>query len=178
MDQILLKTTGDMVYGRNQISQKPQLFLGYRVSLDPAYTLRNFFQLLENYPVLADMNPFCSSFLEQYRACPKSGCRCDGIDWIEFSRTVEMIGFPGRPSMTIYVSLQGMQRNKPYDIKPFGLDNLLDLPLKLGKLRHVVFGDRLDTFEFETVFNLFEIIDGIAWELSFHNMPKECRIRL
>ncbi|MFZ5572232.1 MAG: hypothetical protein ACOZF0_17680 [Thermodesulfobacteriota bacterium] len=178
MNQILLKTTGEMLYGQNLITRKPQLFLGYPVFLDKDYTFRHFFQLLETYPILADLNPFFSSYLEMVRACPASGCHCDFIDWIELNRTVEMIGFPGQPRMTIYSSLVGIQKNRPLEIKPYGLNNLLDLPLKLGKLKHVVFGDTVDEFEFETVFNLFDIIDGIAWELSFHNMPKECRISL
>mgnify|MGYP001070394922 CR=1 FL=1 len=58
-----------------------------------------------------------------------------------------------------------------------GLPCLLDMPLRLGKLRHVIFGDRVDLFEFDTVFNLFELIDGIAWELSFQNLPQTCDIR-
>jgi hypothetical protein len=35
----------------------------------------------------------------------------------------------------------------------------------------------MDVFEFETVFTLFEFIDGIAWELSFHGTPDACDLR-
>ena len=45
---------------------------------------------------------------------------------------------------------------------PTGLENLLDMPLKLGRLRHIVFGDKVDTLEFETVYSLFEFIDGVV----------------
>jgi hypothetical protein len=51
------------------------------------------------------------------------------------------------------------------------------MPLRLGKLKHVVFGDKIDVFEFETVFSLFEFIDGVAWELSFHGAPEACELR-
>ena len=51
------------------------------------------------------------------------------------------------------------------------------MPVKLGKLKHMVLGDQVDIFEFETVFSLFEFIDGIAWELSFHGIPESCEIR-
>ena len=57
------------------------------------------------------------------------------------------------------------------------LDSLLDLPLKLGKLKHIVFGDRVDIFEFDTVYTLFEFIDGIAWQLGFHAAPEQCELR-
>ena len=50
------------------------------------------------------------------------------------------------------------------------------MPLRLGLLKHVVFGDRVDVFSFETVYTLFEFIDSIAWELSFHGTPRECKI--
>ena len=50
------------------------------------------------------------------------------------------------------------------------------MPLRLGKLRHVIFGDLVDSFEFDTFFNLFELIDGIAWDLSFHNRPRACQL--
>lgn len=176
MNRILLRKEGTILYGRQAITKNPLRFLGYRVELEPFYTLRDFFQLIDQYRALADVNPFISSYMEQYHVCPKSGCRYDGIDHIELNRTVEMIGFPGRPNMEIYVSLHGIQGTRQVEIQSLGLTNLLDLELKLGKLRHVVFGDTVDTFEFETVFNLFEMIDGIAWELSFHNLPKECRI--
>ena len=51
------------------------------------------------------------------------------------------------------------------------------MSLKLGRLKHVVFGDKVDIFEFDTVFTLFEFIDGITWELSFHVTPEQCELR-
>jgi hypothetical protein len=57
------------------------------------------------------------------------------------------------------------------------LENLLDIKIKLGKLKHIVFGDQVDIFEFDTVYTLFEFIDGVAWALSFHGTPKQCEIR-
>ena len=63
------------------------------------------------------------------------------------------------------------------EIKFMQLAGLLDLPIRLGCLRHVVFGDQVDIFEFKTVFTLFELIDGIAWQLSFHGSPGTVRTR-
>ena len=80
--------------------------------------------------------------------------------------------------MQMFVSLEGLSGETVSPIKSYWLENLLDLPLKLGNLKHLVFGDKLDTFNFDTVFNLFELIDGICWELSFHNLPAECRVNL
>jgi len=62
------------------------------------------------------------------------------------------------------------------ELKSFHMQSLLDMPVKLGMLKHIVFGDKVDVFEFDTVFSLFEFIDGIVWELSFHGTPKECAL--
>ncbi len=88
-----------------------------------------------------------------------------------------MIGFPGIPHLEIYHSLHGLQGADFHEIKDFPLESLLDMPLRLGKLKHVVFGDKVDLFEFDTVFTLFELIDAIVWELSFHGTLLACEIR-
>ena len=99
------------------------------------------------------------------------------LHWIiQFSKTVEMIGFPEK-RLEIYNSFSGVYENETYEIRSLQLDSLLDLPVKLGRLKHVIFGDSVDLFEFDTVFTLFEFIDGIAWELSFHVIPTQCEIR-
>jgi len=89
-----------------------------------------------------------------------------------------MIGFPGNPSIEIYMSFRGVCGDQTCNIQQVWLENLLDMNIKLGRLKHVIFGDQMDMFEFDTVFNLFEFIDGISWQLSFHNMPVECKISL
>ena len=132
--------------------------------------------MLDRYPELAKLNPFCASFLAHYQNCPKQGCNNDGIGYLELLRTVEMVGYPGNPSMQIFVSLEGKFGQDKCDIKPFWLEQLLDLPLRLGRLKHRVFGDKMDTFDFETGFNFFDLIDGICWQLSFHNSPEQCRV--
>jgi hypothetical protein len=73
--------------------------------------------------------------------------------------------------------LKGVVGKEILDLKFFHLENLLDLKLKLGKLKHVVFGDREDAFQYETFYTLFEFVEGIAWELSFNFNPLECSIR-
>jgi len=72
--------------------------------------------------------------------------------------------------------VQRMAGTEIQEIKSFHLESILDMPLKLGVLKHIVFGDKVDVFEFDTVFNLFDFIEGIIWELSFQGNPKECAI--
>ena len=87
-----------------------------------------------------------------------------------------MIGYPGK-KLEIYSSIRGILEKDAAEIRSLQLNSLLDMPLKLGRLKHVVFGDRVDIFEFDTVFTLFEFIDGITWELSFHVIPEQCELR-
>ncbi len=177
MNIITLKQSGTMVQNRNAIDDDPLGFLGFGVRLDDGYTLRSYFQMMETYPVLAKLNVFIPNYLEQVHKCPETGCVYQGFEHLEFSKTVEMIGYPGEPRLEIYHSLQGVSGTVADQLKSSSLEGLLDMPVKLGKLKHVVLGDQVDVFEFETVFSLFEYIDGIAWELSFHGTPEACEIR-
>jgi hypothetical protein len=79
--------------------------------------------------------------------------------------------------LEIFTSLKGVTSEADHSIHSTSLLFLLDMPLRLGRLRHVIFGDHVDVFEFDTVINLFEFIDGVAWELSFQNLPQKCEIR-
>ena len=131
--------------------------------------------MLDQYPILAELNDFFPQYQEQYRACDDADCICDFIESLEFSKTVEMIGVPEK-RLEIYNSLSGISEENRTEIKFLQLASLLDLPLSLGRLRHVVFGDQVDVFEFDTVFTLFEFVDGIAWQLSFHGAPEQCQL--
>jgi hypothetical protein len=177
MNTIQLQNDGAIIDERHRVVAEPLAYLSNKVELADAFSLRSFFRMIAYYDVLAKINAFFPSYLDQCRACPADGCCGAGFDFLEFSKTVEMIGFPGEPRLEIYHSLNGVCGTDTSEIKSSRLEGLLDLQLRLGKLKHVVFGDRMDVFEFETVFTLFEFIDGIAWELSFHGTPDACDLR-
>jgi len=176
MYAVSLKKDGAIYYKQNAVDFDVLKYLSYQIGLEETYTLRSFFEMIDKYALLGKLNSFFPSYIEQYLACPEQGCDSGTLDYIEFAKTVEMIGYPEK-SLEIYSSLHGIQKNDTVEIRSLQLNSLLDLPLKLGKLKHVVFGDRVDIFEFETVFTLFEFIDGITWELSFHVIPEQCELR-
>lgn len=179
MDRVRLEPDGTLWREQNPLPRDAETipFLRYQIVLAKSCTLRSFFQMVERYPLLAQLNPYLLPYLSQYRKCPETNCTTPGIDRIELTRTVEMVGFPGDPRMEIYLSMNGAGASGTVAIKSFWLENLLDIPLSLGRLKHVVFGDGIDTFRFDTTYTLFEFVEGVSWELSFHNMPAECRIR-
>ena len=153
------------------------MFLGYRIELASKYTLRSFFKMAKRYDRLRELNAFFPSYLKQYAQSPESGCVNDLFDYLCFGKTVEMVGFPGEPNLTIYHWLNGVSSNDISEIRSVALENFLDMPLQLGRLKHVVFGDKMDTFDFETAYSLFEFIDGIVWELSFQGTLTACELR-
>ena len=176
MYTITLKKDGAIHYNQQTVESDALNLLSFKISLEEGYSLRSFFQMIDHYTLLAKLNWFYPTCTAEYRTCPSKGCECNMIDHLEFGKTVEMIGVPEK-RLEIYNSLSGVCGNETLEIKSMPLKILLDMPLKLGKLKHVVFGDRPDIFEFDTVFTLFEIIDGIAWELGFHATPEQCELR-
>lgn len=177
MNRVGLRPDGRLITKDGVIADDPLIYLGYQLELSQGTTLRSVFRMLAFYPLLVRLSAFFCDLLTQYRGCPEKGCRSADFEYLEFGKTIEMIGYPGDPRLEIYLSLTGRSGSDSIEIRPYALELLLDMEIRLGNLKHVVFGDRVDTFEFDTVFNLFEFIDGVAWELSFHDMPKECQLR-
>jgi len=176
MNAVTLTSDGAITLNGKTVSAEPLDLLCYQITLEDAYTLRSFFKMLNKYSLLAKLNAFFPSHIDQYDRCPEQGCDAGLLDYLEFGKTVEMIGVPDK-RLEIYNSLFGVQAGATTEIKSMQLAGLLDIPLKLGRLKHIVFGDRVDIFEFETVYTLFEFIDGIAWQLGFHATPEQCELR-
>lgn len=176
MNQITLLNDGSVIESNKIVPADSLMILGCQVELGQGYTLRSFFRMFEKYALLVKLDAFVADCIQRYRECPESHCTSDGIEHLKFYKTVEMIGFPGKPRLEIYHTLCGIHGTETQEIKSFHIESLLDMPLKLGRLKHIVFGDKVDVFEFDTVFNLFDFIEGIIWELSFQGTPKECAI--
>lgn len=177
MNTVTLSNRGILLTEGNAVESRPLVFLNAQVRLAADCTLRSYFRMIAHYPIFSDLNVFFSTCMETYRSCPASGCHDPSLDYLILTKTIELIGFPGDPRLEIYHSLYAVQETNLTEIRLFTLETLLDAPLKLGKLKHVVFGDKMDMFEFDTVFTLFELIDAIVWELSFHGTLLACDIR-
>ncbi|MCP3955414.1 MAG: hypothetical protein GY697_24815 [Desulfobacterales bacterium] len=176
MNTILLRSDGSLEDNRKAVAKEPLKYLSAGIELESGYTLRSFFRMLQHYPELPVLNEFSGQLLEQVGQSPSSGCEYPGIDCLEMGKTVEMIGFPGKPRLEIYATFQGRCGDDLNEIRSIRVEHLLDLPVSLGRLRHVIFGDKMDLLEFETVYNLFEFMEAIIWELSFHGTPAQCNI--
>ena len=167
MNTVILSNSGLLLDEGKAVDARPLMFLNARVLLAEDCTLRSYFRMIAQYPIFLDLNAFFSTCMEYCRSCPAGGCHDPSLDYLMLTKTIEMIGFPGDPRLEIYHSLYGVQNGTLSEIRLFTLEMLLDAPLKLGKLKHVVFGDKMDMFEFDTVFTLFELIDAIVWNSAF-----------
>ncbi|MBF0226255.1 MAG: hypothetical protein HQK76_12440 [Desulfobacterales bacterium] len=177
MNSVILSKDGSINHNGQIVESVSLMFLPFTIELEDGYDLRSYFEMFKKYPLFADINDFFPSYLKQYDLCLGKKIYPENFDCLEFTKNVEMIGFPGEPRLEIFISFHGLIGNDSHEIKYVPLENLLNIPIKLGKLKHIIFGDKVDVFEFNTFFNLFEFIDGIAWELSFHGSPMQCQIR-
>ena len=176
MNTVTLKKDGSINHKGKTVQSDALSLLSSQIKLDEGYSLRSFFEMLGKYTLFAELNEFFPMYLEQYHTDAEDGGDAGLLDYLEFGKTVEMIGVPDK-RLEIYISLFGVHRSQTSEIKSMQLNRLLDIPLKLGRLKHIVFGDRVDIFEFDTVYTLFEFIDGIGWQLSFHATPEQCELR-
>ncbi len=176
MNSILLAVDGAILKAGRLVDTTVLGKLASAVQLEEGYRLRSFFRMAKRYPQIQEVSEFFSYFMERYQTAGKESCTTVEVERLELSRTVEMIGFPGKPKMEIYTSLHGVKNGEQREIRFIQIEDLLDMPLTLGRLKHIVLGDETDIFEFETVFTLFEFIEGITWELSFHGTPLQCKL--
>lgn len=177
MDCVAFRADGTILERGRPIGDDPLPYFSSVVELDAGFTLRGFVLLLRRYTTLQRLNRFFPDLLEHYDGWPDHDCAPAGLDCLELTRTVEMIGFPGKPRMDIYLAFQGLAAGQPLEIKSYRVEHLLDVPIRLGGLRHVVFGDKVNVFLFETAYTVFDVLEGIGWQLGFHGTPTECALR-
>lgn len=154
--------------------------LGHRADLAEGVTLRSWAACLDRHPDLARLGEFLPHLVEESRTWPPPPpipAPPPGLDRLELIRVVELVGHPGPPRLDVHASLVGMFEHKEVIIKVFPPLALRDAPLVLGGARHRLLGDEFPTPSLAAVFSLFEVIDTVAWHLSFHGGPMECALR-
>lgn len=191
MNALVLTKDGVLLKNGTETSEVLPL-LPLALSLENGCTLRSFFSMLERYPLLQKLSEFLPAALQEALSCPPAGCVNEEFRTLVLGKNMELIGFPGEPRAEIYTWLRGLglreiafgqraaQSQPGGDSTGFGrsmladtetrfvpLAHFLDTPLELGGMRHVVLGDINRKLLCKTRFTLFEVVDGIAWELGF-----------
>ena len=201
METVRLTRDGRLVGPGDVPVTDPLPALSFAISLEEGCTLRSFFLMLRRYPDLLKLSEFLPAVLADAETCPASGCLSDEISLLAVGKTMELIGFPGEPRAEMYLWLRGlaapagevapsspgadagqgesslaglMEANR--EIRFIPLEILLDTPLFLAGLKHVVLGDVDRSLFCETRFTLFEVVDGLAWEFGFRGGSQQCSI--
>ena len=178
MEQLCIHKTGEITLKEAPLKGSVFRVLGNTVILEDGVTLGSIFLMLEKYPDLLKLSDMLESLLEMARnGMAASGFKTEEIESLCFYKTIEIKGFPGEPSLNFYNSLKGIKNSSLIDLKFFHLEALLEHILTLGHLEHVVFGDKEDSFSYRTFYTLFELVEGIGWDLSFNFNPLECSLR-
>lgn len=170
--------------------------LAMPMKFEEGCTLRSFFRMLRRYPVLQEISSFLPQALAEAEKCPPEGCRSEEFRSLVLGKNMELIGFPGPVRAETYTWLRGLGlaelafgapppepaekaeelaglMGADKEIRFVPLARLLDTPLKLGGLKHVVLGDVSRKLFCETRFTLFDVVDGLAWEFGFRGGPTE-----
>lgn len=189
METARLTKDGSLLRDEKTVSDALPL-LPLALELEKGCTLRSFFAMLRRYPLLQGLSEFLPQALAEADACPPSGCRTEEIRSLVLGKTIELIGFPGPVRAEAYTWLRGLGLKElalgagtresgetveesaglmgaDKEIRFIPLSQFLDTPLELGGLNHVVFGDVDRKLFCETRFTLFDVVDGLAWELGF-----------
>ncbi|MCF6247880.1 MAG: hypothetical protein L3J69_11010 [Desulfobacula sp.] len=177
MEILQLKENG-LILKRGRVVTSPVFrYLSDTIILDKGFRLISFFRVIKLYPELEQLSDILSTLLSMAFQSGEPNIKTDEIDHLIFFKTISMKGFPGDPGIDIYNSLKGIKQEKSVGLKFFQMDSLLAQKLVLGKLKHIIFGDSQDTFSYETFYTLFELIEGICWEMAFNFNPKQCVLR-
>src|SRR5210317_945368 len=96
MNAVTLKKDGAINLNGKTVATMALDLLSCQIALEDVYTLRSFFKMLNKYTLLAKLNAFFPSYMDQYHSCPEQGCDAGLLDYLEFGKTVEMIGVPDK----------------------------------------------------------------------------------
>ena len=176
MEEITLTSKGTLLLNNEPVSDIIGC-LSSKLVLESDVTLRSFFSMFAAYPDALRLNPFLQGACSEAATCKSSGCTSDEFSYLELYRQLEMTGAPGTPDMNLHTMLRGINSEGGHELRFHRLNELLDVPFTLGQMRHVIFGDRTSVLHCTTTFSLFEVIEGIAWELGFQGGSLTCSLR-
>ncbi|HCY83658.1 MAG TPA: hypothetical protein DHV36_00820 [Desulfobacteraceae bacterium] len=177
MDKIRVSTDGRIIKRGKPFSGNPLSLLAHMVDLEPGFTLNSFFSMVAQNAVFTELSALVQPLSAMAAKAGKGYPKAHEIDGLVFYKTIAMKGFPGKPGVDIYNSLKGVKADETIGLKFFQMESLLEHDFCLGELKHIIFGDSQDMFTYDTHYSLFELIEGVTWELSFNFNPLQCSIR-
>jgi len=214
--ELLLTRKGEIFYNnwnsdnedwdKEKIVNEP-FYLHSSIELEEGYTLRDYFQMILNYPDLQKLDPFFPEFISEYYECPQENCVSEDIKHLELNyiasyeceKTIELSEplFDNGPQdmeshVDIFIDFFGMGTD---DETHWGLDfidlkDLLDHKIVLGvaKVSIEKEGNYKDYENLKDKFivkeskncgySLYDFIHTIIYELSFHGNKEQKKKRM
>jgi len=166
-------------------------WLSYSVELEDGFTVRDWFQIVENYPKLQELDGFMQDYISEYSKCPPSGCVNEKYkDFsIFFKKGVSTSNWDNdnlECDITIHVfAAKSDDDPNVYGIEFWPLEESLDMPMKFldgeiaeenwyndfeGKKR---MGAKLSPRWVKVTYTLFDFITSYIYEISFFGLPGE-----
>ena len=154
--------------------------LRMRLELDGDVTLRSFFRLLKRNPLARELVPGLGDALAEAEACPASGCRYPGLEALRLGRRNDNVLLGDLGSLVgphaDADAVEGVGDELP-ELRFFRLRDMLDTPLQTGTARHVLLGETATALDAETSFTVFDLLEGMGWELGFQGGSLTCNLK-
>ena len=90
---------------------------------------------------------------------------------------MELTGFPGTPRVDVYLAVEGVGDELP-ELRFFRLRDMLDTPVANGDGPACPARRAQPTaLDAETSFTVFDLLEGMGWELGFQGGSLTCNLK-
>lgn len=174
-----IKEEGEFVV--NEVPKNEVLsYLWLDITLEESFTLRDYFKLIIEYPLLQELDKYFPFYIEEYKSAPLNGCTDDEISKIilECNVASEYFDTLGE-ELQIYLNVSGVSdkdREIRYGIDFCPLSTILDTPIALENALLYRYKDcnKADLqYKPKFKYSLFNLVHGLIYELSFYGTPEE-----
>lgn len=149
--------------------------LNYRIILNNAFTLRDYFELIKKYDTFKILDPYFNEYLEIFEICQKNNCKCNDIEHLTLEKMIDCKFHKNINDVNIDIVFNGIKKKQIIELDTYFLDQILDHKIKLGQT-HINIeeknGNSIIQKHGNGSFTLYEFIKNIIWELSFFIDPK------
>jgi len=146
-------------------------FLDEEFVLEDGFTVKNYFELFNNYGMLINLDLFIPSYLEEYEKVRNNDVSSTSLTKIIIRKVFEFF----KDKLKSYVLVDGYSdsENQIFAIDFMELSDLIHLKIEIAKASIVY--DDMSTKEFEYSLSFYNFIKSIIWELSFYGNPEQSR---
>jgi len=171
-------------------SQESNLFyiLHDIIELDDDIIVRDWFNLIKNYPTFIKLDPFIEEYFKEFDKCPKEGCIDPELEEIVLQKFIQIENYEdsqkGLFECEIFIDISGKFKDETFGLDFLPLQDYLDLPLKLlnGKYIKTIESNTSKKFEVITEdlkinYTLYEFITSFIYEISFYGSPENRNLK-